>query len=148
MDDASGGVKIGYYFLILRKNVSARFARKRDENNNFYENPLIGTTISENVTNENEFYLISQNARQGTVNPTNYKVIAHSGANSQISEKAFICIREITFKLTHMYYNWPSQIKVPAPCQYANKLATLIGEHMKLENFTVNPELEDKLFYL
>ena len=28
-----------------------------------------------------------------------------------------------SYKLTHMYFNWPGTIRVPAPCQYAHKLA-------------------------
>ena len=28
-----------------------------------------------------------------------------------------------SYKLTHMYYNWPGTVRVPAPCQYAHKLA-------------------------
>ena len=25
--------------------------------------------------------------------------------------------------MTHMYFNWPGTVRVPAPCQYAHKLA-------------------------
>ena len=32
-------------------------------------------------------------------------------------------IQKISYKLTHMYYNWPGTVRVPAPCQYAHKLA-------------------------
>ena len=34
-----------------------------------------------------------------------------------------------SYKLTHMYFNWPGTVRVPAPCQYAHKvsLLTVIG---------------------
>ena len=35
----------------------------------------------------------------------------------------FVCSTQISYKLTHMYYNWPGTVRVPAPCQYAHKLA-------------------------
>ena len=28
-----------------------------------------------------------------------------------------------SYKLTHMYYNWPGTVRVPAPCQYAHKVS-------------------------
>ena len=65
-------------------------------------------------------------------------------------------MQRLTYKLTHLYYNWPGtvrlftcncfssfdasrhlwfdftllldQVRVPAPCQYAHKLALLVGD--------------------
>ena len=37
-------------------------------------------------------------------------------------------IQALTYKLTHLYYNWPGTVRVPAPCQYAHKLAFLVGK--------------------
>ena len=39
-------------------------------------------------------------------------------------------IQRLSYKLTHLYYNWPGTIRVPAPCQYAHKLASLIGTNI------------------
>jgi len=36
-------------------------------------------------------------------------------------------IQCFTFKLCHLYYNWSGTVSVPAPCQYAHKLAALTG---------------------
>jgi aubergine len=47
--------------------------------------------------------------------------------------------------LSSMYYNWPGAVRVPAPCQYAHKLVTLIGTSVKKQ---VSDKLLDKLFYL
>lgn len=32
-------------------------------------------------------------------------------------------ISRFTYKLTHMYYNWPGTIRVPAPCQVRGREA-------------------------
>lgn len=32
------------------------------------------------------------------------------------------------YKMCYLYYNWTGGIKIPAPCQYAKKLAFLVGE--------------------
>ena len=39
----------------------------------------------------------------------------------------------LTYKLTHMYYNWPGTIRVPAPCQVSegNKVIDLLTVHIK-----------------
>ena len=44
-----------------------------------------------------------------------------------------------------MYYNWPGTVRVPAPCQYAHKLAYQVGEHVHNEPSHL---LRDRLFYL
>ena len=49
------------------------------------------------------------------------------------------------FQLTHLYYNWPGTVRVPAPCQYAHKLAFLVGESLHMEP---GSKLEDTLYYL
>ena len=59
--------------------------------------------------------------RQGTVNPTSYNVIKDT---SGLKPKH---IQQLTYKLTHLYYNWPGTVRVPAPCQYAHKLAFLVS---------------------
>ena len=47
----------------------------------------------------------------------------------------------MTYKLTHMYYNWRGH----APCQYAHKLAYQVGEHVHKEPSAL---LEERLFFL
>ena len=58
---------------------------------------------------------------QGTVNPTSYNVVKDT---SGLMPKH---IQALTYKLTHLYYNWPGTVRVPAPCQYAHKLAFLVS---------------------
>ena len=65
-----------------------------------------------------DFFLVSQSVRQGTVNPTSYNVVEDtSGLKPEHLQK-------LTYKLTHLYYNWPGTVRVPAPCQYAHKVSS------------------------
>ena len=48
-----------------------------------------------------DFFIVSQSVRQGTVNPTCYDVIydeTHMPPN---------IVQRLTYKLCHLYYNWP-----------------------------------------
>lgn len=56
------------------------------------------------------------------VKPTRYSIIYDSlGAPQEQLEL-------LTFKLCHSYFNVAGAISVPAPVQYAHKLAALIGD--------------------
>lgn len=75
----------------------------------------------------------------GTVSPTHY-VVVRDGSNLKVDH-----MQRLTYKMTHLYYNWPGTVRVPAPCLYAHKLAYLIGQNVKKEPAV---GLCDKLFYL
>ncbi|XP_075411835.1 piwi-like protein 2 isoform X2 [Tenrec ecaudatus] len=51
----------------------------------------------------------------------------------------------LTFKLCHVYWNWPGTIRVPAPCKYAHKLAFLSGQILHHEPAI---QLCENLFFL
>jgi len=125
--------------IIVKKRGNSRFFLKGDRNE--FQNAPMGTIIDNTITKEvgNEFYLISQSANQGTVSPTHFHVI--EGQNVLTPERLQI----LTYRLTHMYYNWPGQIRVPAQCHYAHKLAHLVGESLHRPH---SPGLDDFLFYL
>lgn len=124
--------------IIVKKRGNSRFFAA---NGNKLANPPYGTIIDTVVTRAEwqDFYLISQYVRQGTVNPTHYNVIHDT---SVLKTDHF---QKLTFKLTHMYYNWPGTIRVPSVCQYAHKLAFLVGQSLHKEH---HASLCDKLFYL
>ena len=121
-----------------------------------------------------DFFLVPQAVRQGAVTPTSFNVIWD---NSGLKPDH---IQKLTYKLTHLYYNWPGTIRydslifvnvqschehrlligfvinfvftpkhilsrVPAPCQYAHKLAFLVGQSVHKDP---SLELANKLFYL
>ena len=73
-----------------------------------------------------DFFLVSQSVNQGTVNPTSYNVVKDT---SGLMPKH---IQALTYKLTHLYYNWPGTVRVPAPCQYAHKLAFLVSIYLHI----------------
>ena len=104
-------------------------------------NPPSGSVVDDVVTlpERHDFYLVSQSVRQGTVNPTSYNVI-EDGSGLKPEH-----IQKLTYKLCHLYYNWPGTVRVPAPCQYAHKLAFLVGESLHREP---SEKLEDLLYYL
>jgi len=86
-----------------------------------------------------DFYLVSQSVRQGTVNPTSYNIVENT---TQLTPDHF---QKLTYKLCHLYYNWPGTVRVPDVCQYAHKLAFLIGTSVHRKP---NAALDELLYYL
>jgi len=127
-----------FAMIIVKKRISTRlFAQSQSG----FSNPMPGTIVDTDVTRPEfyDFFLCSQTVRQGTVTPVNYSIIEDtSGFKPDHFQK-------LTYKLCHLYYNWPGTIKVPAPCQYAHKLAFLIGQSVHTDPA---PELADRLYYL
>lgn len=123
-------------FIITSKRISARFMTAQGK-----LNPYSGTVVDDVVTNPEryDFYLVSQSVRQGTVNPTSYNVIHDD--NKLPPGK----MQMLTYKLTHLYFNWPGTVRVPAPVQYAHKLAYLTGTSLHAKP---HADLEQELFYL
>ncbi|KAL5017639.1 hypothetical protein ScPMuIL_007228 [Solemya velum] len=124
--------------VVVKKRIGARFFNKVGRGP---VNSCPGTVIDKVVTRPEwyDFYLVSQSVRQGTVTPTHYNVIwDRTGLKPDHMQR-------LAYKLTHLYYNWPGTIRVPAPCQYAHKLAFLVGESIHKEP---SLELSDLLFYL
>nr|ALI93846.1 Piwi [Holothuria glaberrima] len=104
-------------------------------------NPPPGTVVDSVVTKSQlfDFFLVSQSVRQGTVSPTSYNVVKN-GVGLKPDH-----LQRLTYKLTHLYFNWPGTIRVPAPCLYAHKLAFLVGQSL---HQLPPPDLADTLFYL
>ncbi len=90
--------------IIVKKRGNTRFFHQTEKG---LLNPPCGTVIDTVVTRQEwaDFYLISQNVTQGTVNPTHYNVI-HATMNLKAEH-----YQKLSFKLCHMYYNWPVSLK-------------------------------------
>ncbi|XP_074601986.1 piwi-like protein 1 [Brevipalpus obovatus] len=131
--------KILWSFVIVTKRINARFFHKIDARS--LQNPPPGTVVDTVVTRKEryDFYLISQCVRQGTVNPTMYNIIEDTTGWRPIHHQ------QMAYKLCHLYFNWAGTITVPAPCQYAHKLAFLTGTSLHREP---DPKLSNYLFYL
>ena len=130
----------GFNFIVVQKRINTRiFAASGPK----LENPPPGTVVDKSVTrfNYKDFFLVPMAVNQGTVTPTHFIVLEESGKDVLGADD----IQKLAYKLTHMYYNWPGTVRVPAPCQYAHKLVDLVGEHLHNPH---SSKLSDKLFYL
>lgn len=132
------GLDIPICFVIVQKRINTKIYTVTNDGR---VNPDPGTIVDHTITKRYiaDFYLIPQSVRQGTVNPTHY-IVLYDTCNLEADH-----IQRLAFKLCHLYYNWSGTIRVPAPCQYAHKLASLYGQHL---NKPVLPDLADKLYYL
>nr|KAG5694355.1 hypothetical protein BaRGS_002209 [Batillaria attramentaria]KAG5702279.1 hypothetical protein BaRGS_002946 [Batillaria attramentaria] len=128
-------------FIVVKKRINARFFTKPERKNAPHSNPQPGTVVDTVATKPTwyDFFLISQSVRQGTVGPTHYNVLWDmTGLKPEHMQR-------LSYKLTHLYYNWQGTIRVPAPCQYAHKLAFLCGQSL---HRPFAKALADKLFFL
>jgi len=126
-------------FIVVSKRVSNKFFQCN--NGGPPVNPPSGSVVDDVVTlpERYDFYLVSQSVRQGTVNPTSYNIVENTTA---LTPDHF---QKLTYKLCHLYYNWPGTVRVPGVCQYAHKLALLIGDSVHIKP---NAALDELLFYL
>ncbi len=67
------------------------------------------------------------------------------GGEEKVQAPPADLVQKLAYQQTHMYYNWPGTVRVPAACLYAHKLANLVGEHIKRAPSNV---LYPKLFFL
>ena len=124
--------------VVVKKRVNSRFFGKQGRD---FFNPPPGTLIDNSATRPEwyDFFIVSQSVRQGTVTPTHYNIIH----DTTTLKPDFM--QRLAYKLCHLYYNWPGTIRVPAPCQYAHKMAFLVGQSIHRDPHL---SLPDKLFYL
>ncbi|XP_030029276.2 piwi-like protein Siwi [Manduca sexta] len=117
------GAEMKMAFIIVSKRINTRIFVDRG---NTGDNPRPGTVIDDVVTlpERYDFYLVSQNVREGTIAPTSYNVIEDTTGLHPDR------IQRLTYKLTHMYFNCSSQVRVPSVCQYAHKLAFLAANSL------------------
>lgn len=136
--DKTGQVKPKLSCIVVQKRVDTRMILRAGQN---FGNPKSGTVLDRGVTRVNytDFFLISQHVKQGTVTPTHYIVAKDEGCLA--TDK----MQRLTYRMTFLYYNWAGCVRVPAPCQYAHKIAYLAGQ-----NLFAPPKdsICDKLFFL
>ncbi|XP_066894371.1 piwi-like protein 4 [Kogia breviceps] len=136
--EASSNTSPKLSVIVVRKKCMPRFLTEAGRT---LQNPPLGTIVDSGATRPEwyDFYLISQVACRGTINPTYYNVIYDDNGLKPDH------MQRLTFKLCHLYYNWPGLISVPAPCQYAHKLTFLVAQSTHKEP---SLELANSLFYL
>ncbi|XP_041675230.1 LOW QUALITY PROTEIN: protein aubergine [Drosophila eugracilis] len=121
-------------FIIVSKRINSRYFVNKS-------NPRPGTVVDDVITlpERYDFFVVSQSVRQGTVSPTSYNVVSD---NMGLSADR---LQVLTYKMTHMYYNYSGTVRVPAVCQYAHKLAFLVAESI---NRAPSAGLENNLYFL
>uniref|UniRef100_A0A4W5MKE5 Piwi-like protein 2 n=1 Tax=Hucho hucho TaxID=62062 RepID=A0A4W5MKE5_9TELE len=125
-------------FIVVQKRVSTNLYSCSGDR---FGTPPPGTVLDHTVTNREwvDFYLMAHHIRQGCGLPTHY-ISVYNTANLSPDH-----LQRLTFKMCHMYWNWPGTIRVPAPCKYAHKLAFLSGQYLHSEPAI---QLADKLYFL
>ncbi|KAB0348414.1 hypothetical protein FD754_013271 [Muntiacus muntjak] len=124
--------------FVVQKKISTNLYLAASEN---LATPSPGTVVDHTITSCEwvDFYLLAHHVRQGCGIPTHYVCVLNT-ANLSPDH-----MQRLTFKLCHMYWNWPGTIRVPAPCKYAHKLAFLSGQILHHEPAI---QLCENLFFL
>ncbi|XP_019949653.2 piwi-like protein 2 [Paralichthys olivaceus] len=125
-------------FIVVQKRISTTLYSCTS---NSFGTPPPGTILDHTLTQKDwvDFYLMAHHIRQGCGLPTHY-ISLYNTANLSPDH-----LQRLTFKMCHLYWNWPGTIRVPAPCKYAHKLAFLSGQFLHSEPAI---QLSDKLFFL
>ncbi|KAF4074205.1 hypothetical protein AMELA_G00236870 [Ameiurus melas] len=125
-------------FIVVQKRINTTLYALRGDR---LGTPPPGTVLDHTVTSGEwvDFYLMAHSIRQGCGFPTHY-ISLFNTANLTPDH-----LQRLTFKMCHLYWNWPGTIRVPAPCKYAHKLAYLSAQYLHSEPAI---QLCDKLFFL
>ncbi|XP_059726572.1 piwi-like protein 2 isoform X2 [Haemorhous mexicanus] len=124
--------------MVVQKQLSTNFYCLTGEE---FVSPPLGTVIDHSITSlgREDFFLLAHHSRQGCSIPTRY-ICMWNTANLSSEH-----LQRLTFKLCHLYWNWPGTVRVPAPCKYAHKLAFLVGQVLHHEP---SAHLCEQLFFL
>ncbi|CAJ0578908.1 unnamed protein product, partial [Mesorhabditis spiculigera] len=115
-----------FAFILVTKKTNARVFTA---SGNSAANPLPGTVVDNYITRPEryDFYMVPQAANHGTVAAVHYSII-HDDTGYDADRH-----HKLAFKLCHLYYIWQGTVRVPAPCQYAHKLAFLFAQTLHRE---------------
>jgi len=116
----------GVAFILVNRKINQRLFSAQGKGGQV-GNPVSGTVVGGEISSSGrfDFFLVPQYVNQGTATPTSFNVIYNT---TNLSEDAFYFI---TNEQCYNYYNWQGAVRVPAPLMYADKLATLVGDHLK-----------------
>ncbi|XP_059910115.1 piwi-like protein 2 [Gadus macrocephalus] len=125
-------------FIVVQKRINTTLYSKAGDR---LVTPPPGTVLDHTLTQREwvDFFLMAHSIRQGCGFPTHY-VSVYNTANLPPDH-----LQRLTFKMCHIYWNWPGTIRVPAPCKYAHKLAFLAGMYLHAEP---GIQLSDRLYFL
>lgn len=134
----SSGSSPKLVYIVVNKRVNTRIFKKAGS---MHINPKPGTVVDRQIVlpGRNDFFLVSQHVGQGTVSPTYYNIIYNNSALNKDK------IEILTFKFTHLYFNWSGTTRIPSVCQYAKKLAFITSQSL---NSACHKNLEQSLYFL
>ena len=126
-------------YVMCMNNVPARFFMMGSPEGP--KNPPPGTVLDPVAPGADHysFYLVNQHVSRGSATPTHY-IVGYDSSPFSVD-----AIQNLTFRLSHMYYNFPGGVRLPAPAQYAKKLANMVATSVQAD---VHPRLRETLYYL
>ncbi|KAF7997591.1 hypothetical protein HCN44_006162 [Aphidius gifuensis] len=133
-----GPTEIQMAYVVVTKRLNTRlFADNRGQ----IGNPPPGTIVDDVITcpTKYDFFVVAQAVRQGSVAPTSFSVIDD---NVGLPPDR---MQQLTYRLMHMYFNWSGTVKVPAPVQFAHKLAFLVSQSI---HSAPSSHLDSLLYFL
>jgi aubergine-like protein len=135
------GDRVELLYVVVVKRVEAKFFVEREKGQ--FENPE-NIVVDEGVIRQNEegIYMVSQEARNGSVIPTYYEILHNSTDLS--ADEMYKLINCLCFN----YPNWSGPLKIPAVVQMANQQGTIVGMFNAKEGELVHDKLKNTLFYL
>jgi hypothetical protein len=128
-------------FIAMSKRLRIRFFQPPHLNNEC-RNPEPGTIIDSPMITDKafvNFYLVSQAVGKGTSLPSHYVVLFDSARTPATA------LQSLTYRLCFLYFNSHCSIRLPAPAQYAKKIAHLVGSALHI---APDPQLQCCFFYL
>ena len=108
-------------FIMVNKRVKTKLIV---DQNGRISNPQPGTVLDHSIVKKDsyEFFLVSQNTRQGVPTPSHYTVLVD---DIQADPKL---VMTFVYKLCYLYSNYSGSVKIPAPVKYADKLAAHVSD--------------------
>uniref|UniRef100_A0A8C1JBH4 Piwi-like RNA-mediated gene silencing 2 n=1 Tax=Cyprinus carpio TaxID=7962 RepID=A0A8C1JBH4_CYPCA len=134
-------IYIKYYYRAVNTGEEIKMLCLHVYGSEHFGTPSPGTVLDHTVTNRDwvDFYLMAHSIRQGCGLPTHY-IAVYNTANLTPYH-----LQSLTYKICHLYWNWPGTIRVPVLRKYAHKLAFLSGQYLHSEPAI---QLSEKLFFL
>jgi len=131
----------GLTFVAIRRREHSRFCLKDGK-----KNPPPGTVIDAPqlaLPGLENFLLVNQAVSKGVACPTHYTILEKAEGVEKWA------LQNLTYRLSFLYFNYTGSVRLPAPAQYAKKLAYLHGAAVQpTQEKPIRDMLAESLYYL